>query len=613
MKLRSIRLRLPLTYAGIALLAALALAAVLLFTLRGYYAGLERRRLASNAGGIAAALAQLLESGASQSVIAGQVNSWAFFIEARVRLQDPGGRLLADSGYPDVRRLVTVSNPPGSRVLVQKHTGPGDVTYAGVAEPITETVGLPSWQVYILPAGEPVSDTLSLTQVQSVQGGEVPVLENYSYQIQPQRRDDTSAGQPVRPAAALIYRFEGPGTAGVAVSGSEVEVAAPLPDVLAPVQADEPVGLAVPVSRSLYGFGLSVEGGDEPREALAISMLPVPAIPRSDQVVARPITAADGRRLGVVVLSDGPAYGSEIVNSVARGWLFSCVAAVLLAALVGWWMSRRLTGPLLALTAATARMAAGDLGARADLHSDDELGDLSRSFNEMAGRVQNTVQTLQNFVGDAAHQLHTPLTALDAYLELARDEPDASRRRDYLSAAESQAARLQALIDGLLELSRLEDKTAAHAPFDLVTLAAGLAELFASRAEQAGLQFHYRAPSQPVIITGHPGQVREALHNLLDNAFKFTPFGGTVELALEVEDHMARLTVSDSGIGLDPADLPRLFGRFYRGRNVSAYPGSGLGLAIVRSIAAAHHGHVDAERLPQGARFSLCLPWLPGE
>ena len=102
--------------------------------------------------------------------------------------------------------------------------------------------------------------------------------------------------------------------------------------------------------------------------------------------------------------------------------------------------------------------------------------------------------------------------------------------------------------------------------------------------------------------------MREAIADLLDNAFKFTPSGGEVSLCLVAEGSQAVVSVTDTGIGLTPEDLPRLFGRFYRARNAAAYPGSGLGLAIVHSILAAHGGEVSAEPLDPGARFVLRLP-----
>ena len=131
--------------------------------------------------------------------------------------------------------------------------------------------------------------------------------------------------------------------------------------------------------------------------------------------------------LGSVVLSEGPAYGSAISTTVAWGWALASTVAILLAALVGWTLSRRISAPVLALSEATARMAQGDLGSRARVPSHDEFAQLARSFNDMADQVETTITALRRFVSDAAHELRTPLTALRTNLDLALDETNSAR------------------------------------------------------------------------------------------------------------------------------------------------------------------------------------------
>jgi HAMP domain-containing protein len=133
---------------------------------------------------------------------------------------------------------------------------------------------------------------------------------------------------------------------------------------------------------------------------------------RSDKVARQPYRDEIGTVAGYVELSQGLAFGTEVLSSVARGWAVSGALAVVLAGAAGWLMSLRITGPLTGLAATTARMSKGELSARAEVGRGDELGQLATSFNEMAGRVEATVDALQRFVGDAAHQLLTPLTAL---------------------------------------------------------------------------------------------------------------------------------------------------------------------------------------------------------
>ena len=351
----------------------------------------------------------------------------------------------------------------------------------------------------------------------------------------------------------------------------------------------------MPVVDTFYGFFLGQE-----------TTAPVVVGPRSDQFARTDFYDQTGDLLGTVELSDGPAYGREIVNSVARAWAIAGGVAVALAAGVGWLVSRQMSGPLLALTGVTTHMAEGDLSARADVARQDEFGALARSFNRMADQVQETVVTLRHFVSDAAHEIHTPLTALRTNLELAPDDA-------FVKRAQTQVQRLQALTEGLLNLSRIEAGTQAdaHTPVALTQLVREVSELYASRAEQAGLTFDLTLPQTPVTVQGDEAQLRRMLGNLLDNACKFTPKDGTVSVGLCQEGEWVELSVEDTGIGIPKEDLPHLFRRFHRGRNVAAYHGSGLGLAIVKPIVEAHGGRARGENVEQGAHFTVWLPHRP--
>ncbi|HEC35730.1 MAG TPA: HAMP domain-containing histidine kinase, partial [Anaerolineae bacterium] len=147
-----------------------------------------------------------------------------------------------------------------------------------------------------------------------------------------------------------------------------------------------------------------------------------------------------------------------------------------------------------------------------------------------------------------------------------------------------------------------------HEPLDLAALVRRVSEVYASRAEQAGITFALDLPETPVTVSGNADQLCRAIGNLLDNAIKFTPARGSVTLGLRQDEGEATLWVQDSGIGIPEEDLPHLFERFHRGRNATAYPGSGLGLAIVKAIVEAHGGRVRGENVEQGARFTVWLP-----
>ncbi len=579
--LHSMRWRLAVSFAGIALATAAVLGGVLWAVLREFYGQQERDYLQGNAAQISSAVAQLLQAELPPAVVADQASSWSFVLQARVRLQDAQGQVIADSGLPFARQVVMISSAAapaeGAGVYFEhpiqamqiaitgtvSQTMPlGEVAVVALdqTQPVSLTAQMPTWGMFVLPAPETVTDTDFLFSRRCYLG--------------------EMGGEP--------QAVDCPPVVGYAASPvSRTVTLLPLEDTLAVgVQSNQPVGVAMPLARTLYGFDLAgVES---------------PSLRRSSQVVEQLVYGESGAWLGSVVLSDGPAYGAEILDSVLRGWAAASVAAVALAALAGWWISRRISAPLVALGEVTGRMAGGELSARAPAASADEFGALGRSFNEMAARIEEIVNTLRSFVADAAHELHTPLTALRTDLELAGSEDDPDRLAGFLAEAQAQTARLQGLVDGLLDLSRLEAGQGQRQPFDLCALAGTLAEPYASQAEQAGLRFAFQRPEEAVTVCGDAEQIRRAMGNLLDNAVKFTPPGGEVRLEVALEDGQACVRVCDTGAGIPQEDLPGLFQRFHRGRNAAGYPGSGLGLAIVKAVAEAHVGEARGWNGEQG-------------
>lgn len=329
-------------------------------------------------------------------------------------------------------------------------------------------------------------------------------------------------------------------------------------------------------------------------------------IPRSNQTIMIDIQDRNANRLGTLAVTEGPAFGRDIVGQVAEGWVFSGTVAVFLAGFAGWLVSRRITQPLIAMTEVTQQMTDGDLSVRTNVNRHDELGILATAFNEMASRIEDTVTTLRRFVADAAHELNTPLTALRTNLELALESPTpASMQR-----ALTQVSRLESLAGDLLDLSRLEAMSdhGSHEVVNLNTLIQETSIVYASRAEQADIDFILDLEDAPHTLQADANQIRQLLANLLDNAIKFTPEGGTVNVSIKDDNGRIKICVADTGIGIPKEDLPQLFNRFHRARNTNTYAGSGLGLAIVKAIVDAHHGQVYAESNEHGTRIMTFLP-----
>lgn len=333
--------------------------------------------------------------------------------------------------------------------------------------------------------------------------------------------------------------------------------------------------------------------------------------PRSDRVLRTILTDAAGEGVGSVLLSDGPASGRDVLASIVEALALAALAAMALAGSAGYALSSRISHPIVELTAASDEMAAGNLSVRTGIERDDEVGHLARSFNAMADRVEATVVTLRRFVADAAHEIGTPLTALQADLELADAAGSESEEREFVKRALGQARRIEDLSANLLRLSRIEagEFVSEEASLDLVPMVRGIGDAAASRAEQAGVELTLAvAGDEPVRVAAEESRMRAAVENLLDNAFKFTPEGGGVELGLRAEGGHAVLWVSDSGIGIPAAEQPEVFGRFYRARNVASYPGSGLGLAIVLATIEGYGGTVGFRSSDAGTRFEARLP-----
>jgi signal transduction histidine kinase len=291
--------------------------------------------------------------------------------------------------------------------------------------------------------------------------------------------------------------------------------------------------------------------------------------------------------------------------------------------------AHRFTTPLRRLTEASRALAEGDLGQRIELADvrggSSELTALGVQFNAMADRLEESVAIIRrdrdsgrDFLADVSHELRTPIAALLTFNELLTERAgsDPAARAEFLESSRVQLERLDWLAQNLLELSKLESGLVLLdlRPEDLRTAVESAVEQATPAARRRNLELTLSLPDSPLRIRHDPPRIGQVLTNLIGNAIKFTPPGGSVAVSLSPHPDGARIDVTDTGVGIDAGELPRIFDRFYRGSraNEARGSGSGLGLAIVRSIVDMHHGSVAVDsRLGSGSRFSVVLPRDP--
>ncbi|EFQ82028.1 ATPase/histidine kinase/DNA gyrase B/HSP90 domain protein [Aeromicrobium marinum DSM 15272] len=328
----------------------------------------------------------------------------------------------------------------------------------------------------------------------------------------------------------------------------------------------------------------------------------------------------DGDPYRVVAVQAGPGSALVMVQpmeSVTRTLdrlglilLLTSTAGGLVAGMVGWTVAANGLRPVRRLTAAAEHVARTHELHPIEVSGRDELARLTIAFNQMLVALDASQEGQRQLVADAGHELRTPLTSLRTNIELLRqagrsDRPLSDDQRDEIMAdVGAQVEELTTLIGDLVELARDEPLQNDPEPLDL-------AEVVTQSLDRVRL----RAPSltfdvdlSPWMVIGEPRMLERAVTNLLDNAAKWSPAGGTVRVRLTG----GAVVVSDDGPGISPDDLPHVFDRFYRSTEARTLPGSGLGLSIVRRCAERHGGSVTVTSDPgEGATFSLSIPAAP--
>jgi signal transduction histidine kinase len=298
--------------------------------------------------------------------------------------------------------------------------------------------------------------------------------------------------------------------------------------------------------------------------------------------------------------------------SINRSLLLGGLLAIIIALILIFFLSRRITSPIDVLSRAARRLGCGDLAQRVQVRGEGEVAALAEAFNTMAADLEKNEQLRRNLIADVAHELRTPLSNIQGYLEAIRDrviKPDAATVR----SLNEEVALLSRLVNELQDLSLAEagELKLVYQTEDITNLVEQAVTPWQPQLAAKGISLSLDLPDNLPLVNIDWQRVTQVLHNLLENAVAYTGRGGTIIVAAAQQGDWVEVSVSDTGEGIPAGDLPNIFERFYRvdRSRARATGGSGLGLTIARRLVEAHGGEITARsELGKGSRFSFTLP-----
>ena len=317
--------------------------------------------------------------------------------------------------------------------------------------------------------------------------------------------------------------------------------------------------------------------------------------------------------LAMLYVSEAKSASLYILcNAVGRFLIWGACVAIAIALIITFFLSRRISAPICALTETARKLGQGDFSQRVQVRDKTEVGELGRAFNSMAGDLEKGERLRRNMVADVAHELRTPLSNVRGYLEAIREgviKPDAATIR----SLEEETTLLSRLVDDLQDLSLAE-----AGKLELVCQSEDVAELInrtvaAMQAQAIAKEVSLSAdlPQGLPLVNIDSHRISQVLRNLLENALAHTAKGDAINVAAARQGDWVEISVADTGEGIPPDDLPNIFERFYRvdKSRARATGGSGLGLTIAKHLVESHGGKIEVQgKLGEGSRFSFTLP-----
>ncbi len=322
-----------------------------------------------------------------------------------------------------------------------------------------------------------------------------------------------------------------------------------------------------------------------------------------------------GEVRGVIFLTAFRGVFQKAILDILEFTLYGSAVAAGILAVISYYLSRRIAGPVAAVDAAARRLAQGDFSSRVEWRSDDEVGRLAASFNAMASELERLERARKELLANVSHELKGPLARISGYLEAIHDGIGGPEARDrHFTIVRREVSRLGRLVNDLLEFSRLQaGRLMLHtSACDLAPNLKRVAEVFEAPAQAAGVSLIVQIPPLLPIVECDPGRIEQALTNLVENSITFTPAGGTVIVSAREEADALHVEVADTGPGIPPDELDRVWERFYKIDQARtpgcSQGGSGLGLAIVKQLIERQGGQVFARSQPEaGSTFGFRL------
>ena len=303
---------------------------------------------------------------------------------------------------------------------------------------------------------------------------------------------------------------------------------------------------------------------------------------------------------------------AHIIEVFQRIFVATMAALFALAVVAGWFMARRALGGVETVTRTARRIADGRLNERVPVkRAEDEIDQLAVTFNQMLDRIQGLMNGIKEMTDNIAHDLNSPITRIRGQAEIALTSGSAIDEYEAMAAsAIEESDRLLEMINTMLFISRTEAGLSQPElkPMDIAAVVRDACGLFQSMAEDKRISLACRTP-ESLPMRGDIRLIQRMIGNLLDNAIKYSPEGGTVDVSIRsTPDRSVSITVTDTGAGISAKDLPHIFERFYRGDPSRSLPGVGLGLSFARAVARAHGGDITVESSPAGSAFSVTFP-----